>query len=103
MEMGTRCQQEYRNSWQVDGDLQAPYGLNAQSDEETTAALLNLLGDASARAKLRQAQLDYCSENPSLVDRRGAERLIALLESRIDTAAFGGGSGDGVALPVAAQ
>jgi hypothetical protein len=83
--------------------LQVPYGLNARSDEETTAALLSLLGDASARAKLRQAQLNYFSENPSLVDGRGAERLIALLESRIDTAAFGGGSGDGVALPVAAQ
>ena len=57
-----------------------------------------MLGNAAARARLRQQQLDYLTLNPSLGDGRGAERLIAFLESRIDASqpgsAIGGNVGD---------
>ena len=78
--------------------LEVPYAWNAQSDAALIEGLKAMLGNAAARARLRQQQLDYLTLNPSLGDGRGAERLIAFLESRIDASgpgsAIGGNVGD---------
>lgn len=80
--------------------LEVPYAWNAQTDAGLIEGLRALLGSEVARANLRQQQMDYMTLNPSLSDGRGAERLIALLESRMDQGGHDGGSGTEAAPPV---
>ena len=63
--------------------LEVPYALNALTEADLIAKIQCLAEKPSARAALRAQQKAYFAANPSLIDGRGLERLVAFLEKTL--------------------
>ena len=66
--------------------LNTRYAFNSKTPEEMKSHIISLLHDEGARALLRQQQIDYFAENPSLVDGKGTGRLVDFMEARLAAA-----------------